>query len=159
VGRAYLVGQGAPEASVEKLDLLGFSGICNLIGAIKFAKYYELGHQDVILTVLTDSMELYGSRLDEMRAEFGDYRDRDAAAHHGRYLKGISTDQLKELTYVEKRRVHNLKYFTWVEQQGRTYEEIRAQWYDRDYWSGYQGQVGEIDALIEEFNDRVGLKS
>jgi isocitrate dehydrogenase kinase/phosphatase len=53
--------------------------------------------------------------------------------------------------------VHNLKYYTWVEQQGRTYEELMAQWYDPDYWTGYQSQVDEIDNLITEFNDRVGL--
>jgi hypothetical protein len=53
--------------------------------------------------------------------------------------------------------VHNLKYFTWVEQQGKTYSEIQAQWYDADYWTSVQGQVAEIDALIEEFNAEVGI--
>jgi hypothetical protein len=53
--------------------------------------------------------------------------------------------------------VHNLKYYTWVEQQGKTYEEIQAQWYQRDYWTELQTQVPEIDELIKEFNDRVGL--
>jgi hypothetical protein len=62
-----------------------------------------------------------------------------------------------ELTYAERRRVHNLKYFTWVEQQGRTYEEIQAQWYDRDYWTNFQAQIAEMDASIEEFNGKVGL--
>ncbi len=64
---------------------------------------------------------------------------------------------MAELGYWERRRIHNLKYFTWVEQQGKTYEEIQAQWYDPDYWTGVQRQVAEIDALIEEFNARVGL--
>jgi hypothetical protein len=62
-----------------------------------------------------------------------------------------------ELTYTDRRRVHNLKYYTWVEQQGKTYEEIQAQWYDSEYWTSFQGQADEIDALIEEFNGRVGL--
>jgi cysteine synthase A len=53
--------------------------------------------------------------------------------------------------------VHNLKYFTWVEQQGRTYEEIQAQWHDRNYWTGFQSQADEIDALIEAFNVDVGI--
>jgi len=155
-GRAYLVQQGVPETLVAHLDLLGFSGISNLVSSIKFAKYYELGENDVVLTVLTDSMELYGSRLHEMREEYGEYRNLDAAAHYARYLLGLSTDNLIELTYVDRRRVHNLKYFTWVEQQGKTYEEILAQWYDPDYWTEVQSQVAEIDALITEFNDRVG---
>ena len=156
-GRAFLASQGVSEDTVGCLDLLGFSGISNMLSAIKFAKYFELGENDIVLTVLTDSMELYESRLHEMHAEYGEYRETDAAAHFARYLQGESTDHMAELTYVDKRRVHNLKYFTWVEQQGRTYEEIMDQWYDRDYWTGVQGQVAEIDSLIEEFNQEVGL--
>ena len=156
-GRAYLEKQGVPGDFIAQLDLLGFSGISNLLSAIKFAKYYELGSNDIVLTVLTDSMELYGSRLDEMRAEFGAYSELAAAAHFARYLLGVTTDHLQELTYVDRRRIHNLKYFTWVEQQGKTYEEIMAQWYDPDYWTGIQAQVGQIDKLIEGFNADVGL--
>ncbi|MEJ2448791.1 MAG: pyridoxal-5-phosphate-dependent protein subunit beta, partial [Anaerolineales bacterium] len=62
-----------------------------------------------------------------------------------------------ELTYEDRRRVHNLKYFTWVEQQGKTYDEIQDQWYERDFWTGFQEQIPEIDELIEEFNAKVGL--
>ena len=156
-GRAYLVKQGVPEALVGKLDLLGFSGISNMLSAIKMAKYYEMGENDIVLTVLTDSMELYGSRLREMHDEYGAYSDLDAAAHFAQYLQGTSTDNMSELTYADRRRVHNLKYFTWVEQQGKTYEEIQAQWYERNYWTDVQTQVEQIDALIEEFNAEVGL--
>ena len=126
-GREYLVSQGVPESTVEQLDLLGFSGISNVLSAIKFAKYNELGDNDIVLTVLTDSMELYGSRLTEMHAEFGEYDQLDAAAHFARYLQGVTTDNMIELTYVDRKRIHNLKYFTWVEQQGKTYEEIMDQ--------------------------------
>ncbi len=156
-GRAHLVKQGVPEALVSNLDLLGFSSISNVLTAIKFAKYYEMGENDVVLTMLTDSMELYGSRLKEMHAEFGEYSAMDAAADHARYLAGQSTDNMEELTYVGKHRVHNLKYFTWVEQQGKTYEEIQDQWYTPDYWTDVQKQVTEIDEQIEAFNSEVGL--
>jgi cysteine synthase len=156
-GQAYLVYKGIPEEFVRKLDLLGFSGIANLLSAIKFAKYYEMGENDVVLTILTDSMELYDSRLAEMHAEFGGYTSLDAAGHFSRYLMGISTDAMLELTYPERRRVHNLKYYTWVEQQGRAYDEIMDQWYKADYWTATQSQVEEIDALIDEFNQIVGL--
>ena len=156
-GRAYLVKKGVPERIVNQLDLMGFSGISNVLSAIKMAKYYEMGENDIVLTVLTDSMELYGSRLREMHAEFGEYSENDAAAHFARYLMGQSTDNMIELAYTDRRRVHNLKYFTWVEQQGKTYEEIQDQWYDRDYFTDVQKQIPEIDALIEEFNHEVGL--
>lgn len=156
-GRAHLVKMGVSETLVEQLDLLGFSGISNMLSAVKMAKYYEMGAHDIVLTVLTDSMELYGSRLREMHQEFGEYSNLDAAAHYARYLMGESTDHLLELTYADRKRVHNLKYYTWVEQQGKTYDEIQAQWYDIDYWTKIQRLVPEIDLLIEAFNAEVGL--
>jgi cysteine synthase len=156
-GRKYLASKGVPEVVISNLDLLGFSGISNVLSAIKTAKYYEMGEHDVLLTVLTDSMQLYQSRLKEMHQEYGAYTQTHAAADFARWLHGQSTDNLLELTYADRRRVHNLKYFTWVEQQGRTYEEIQAQWHDRDYWQGFQSQAAEIDSWIEAFNAEVGL--
>ena len=156
-GRKYLASKGVDESLISKLELLGFSGISNVLSAIKFAKYYELGEHDIVLTLLTDSMELYQSRLAEMRAEMSEYTETTAAADFARWLHGQSTDNLLELRYTDRRRVHNLKYFTWVEQQGKTYEEILAQWYEPNYWTDVQKQVEEIDELIVEFNKEVGL--
>ena len=156
-GKEYLVKKGVPADLVANLDLFGFSGIANMLSAIKAAKYYEMGENDVMLFVLTDSMELYSSRIQEYRDEFGEFTAFDAAETFARDLHGESTDHLLELTYAERKRVHNLKYYTWVEQQGRTYEEIMDQWYDPNYWTDIQGQVDEIDALIDEFNHRTGV--
>jgi hypothetical protein len=116
-----------------------------------------MGENDIMVTVLTDSMELYRSRLHEMHQEFGQYSERDAAADFARYLHGQSTDNMLELRYTDRRRVHNLKYYTWVEQQGRTYDEIQKQWYEPTYWTDVQKQADEIDELIVEFNKEVGL--
>jgi len=156
-GQKYLSSLGLAEALVSKLHLLGFSGIANLLSAIKFAKYYELGEEDIVLTVLTDSMELYESRVVEIQKEKGKLTQLQAAAAFSRYLLGERTDNLIELSYQDRRRVHNLKYYTWVEQQGKTYEEILDQWYDPTYWTDVQGQAEEIDELIIDFNQRTGL--
>ncbi len=156
-GKKYLVEQGVPADMVEKLSLMGFSGIANMLSAIKMAKYYEMDSNDVMLIVLTDSMELYGTRIDEYREDFGAYSQSRAAADYAASLLGEGTDNMIELTYADRRRVHNLKYYTWVEQQGKSYEEIQDQWYDRDYWTGFQSQIEEMDALITKFNERVGL--
>lgn len=158
VGQEYLINAGVEESLVRNLDLLGFSSISNLLTAIKFAKHNELKHEDVVLTVLTDSMELYNSRLTEMHAEFGDYHRDDALVADARYLKGIGIDYMQELGYRDRKRIHNLKYYTWVEQQGRTYEEIMDQWHNPDYWTEIQNQQGEIDALIEDFNYRANVQ-
>jgi cysteine synthase len=157
-GRALLVEKGVPEALVAQLDLLGFSGISNVLTAIKMAKYYEMNEHDVIFTIATDSMELYHSRIHEMHQEMGAYSARDAAVDYARWLMQQSTDNMLELRYPDRRRVHNLKYYTWVEQQGKTYDEIQAMWNQPDYWTDVQKQADEIDELIVEFNKEVGIK-
>ena len=136
---------------------MGISSICNLVAAIKAAKYYEFGPRDVLFTPLTDSMELYASRVAEQHTEHGDYTASDAARHFARYIEGIGTDNQRELNYQDRKTLHNFKYFTWVEQQQRDVEELRQLW-DPDFWPETFGQVDEWDRLIEQFNARVGLK-
>jgi len=158
-GQEYLVQMGFPENELPNLPLMGISGVSNLIAAIKFAKYYELTEDEVVFTIFTDSMELYGSRLKELREQYGEYGKEDAIRDYHRYLMGTTTDHLLELGYYERKRIHNLKYFTWIEQQGRSVQELDAQWYDYPaYWEGIQQQVEPIDRLIEEFNRQVELK-
>jgi len=157
-GRSYLQSRGVPTELVERLDLLGISGIANLLSAVKFAKYYELAGRDVVLTVLTDSMELYQSRVAELRDEHGPYGQTNAAVGYHRHLHGIKTDHTLELRYPDRKRIHNLKYFTWIEQLGKSIDELNAQWYDYpEYWDRIHAAVPAIDELIVEFNERVGL--
>ena len=154
-GQTYLLGRGVPEAFVRQLPLIGISGIGNLLSAIKFAKYFELGRQDIVFTVLTDSMELYGTRVKEMRQEREPYKPEHAAGDYHRYLLGESTADMLELRYPDRKRVHNLKYFTWIEQQQKSLAELNDQWDDYpDFWDRIHRQAAEIDRLIEAFNER-----
>jgi hypothetical protein len=155
-GIEYLQKQGVPEDLLGHLPELGISGIANLLGAVRMAKYYELGSRDVVVTVLTDSMEMYSSRVAEARDEDGPFGEVEAAIAWHRHLLGQSIDFTAELGYWDRKRVHNLKYFTWVEQQGKGVEELNAQW-EPEYWEQIQGLVPEIDRLIEAFNERTGL--
>jgi hypothetical protein len=148
---------GVAESIIDQLPLLGISGVANLLSAVKMAKWYEWGEGDAVITVLTDSMEMYQSRLRELRSERGEFTARDAAIAYHQHLMGQGVEHVEELSYPARKRIHNLKYYTWVEQQGKTYQEIQSQWYDAGYWSNIQRQVGEIDALIEQFNDMTGL--
>jgi len=157
IGKDYLADQGVPAELIEMLPLLGISGIGNVLSTIKMAKYYEMGPNDVLMTIATDSMEMYGSRVEEELEANGPLTMLDAAGIYHRYLMGESTDNLIELTYAERKRIHNLKYYTWVEQQGKTSDELNAQWYDPTYWTSLHGMDAEIDKLIERFNERVGL--
>jgi cysteine synthase len=154
-GREYLATQGVSVDTIGKLPLLGISGVGNMLMAIKFAKYYELTANDVVVTVATDSMEMYQSRLDEMNEARGMFTELEAAQTYGQHLMGQGIDYMQELGYYDRKRVHNLKYYTWVEQQGKTYDEIQAQWYDPEYWTSIQAMGDPIDEMIDAFNARV----
>jgi cysteine synthase len=156
-GHKHLLEAGVAKEIVDKLNLLGISSIANIIGLIKMAKYYEMTERDCLFTVATDSMEMYQSRVNQYRISEGDYTPMQAAIDfEGRFLN-ISIDAQIEVNYYDKKRMHNLKYFTWVEQQGKTVEELNAQWYDRDYWQAKFSLVDKWDELIDEFNERTGL--
>lgn len=151
-GLKYLISEGVKQEDAEKLSLLGISCICNLLGAIKTAKYFEYDENDVIFTIFTDSVDMYKSRLDELQNEHGDYKTINAAKDHSASLLHQGIEYFKELTYMEKKAIHNLKYYTWVEQQGKTYEEILEQW-NPEYWESlFVDEVKYFDKLIEEFN-------
>ena len=158
-GKHFLTKElGMSTEDADHLAYMGISGISNMLCAIKLAKYYELTENDVIATVLTDSVEMYMSRLEELNEAEGEYTSLKAAIDFTSHLQAIKTDNLIELTYTERKRVHNLKYYTWVEQQGRCAEELNDQWYHQDKtFESVQKQAEQIDMLINEFNDAVGL--
>ncbi|HSN56920.1 MAG TPA: pyridoxal-phosphate dependent enzyme [Candidatus Sulfomarinibacteraceae bacterium] len=156
-GRSYLESVGVESGLASRLDLLGISSIANLLTAVKTARYFEMGADDVLFTVATDSMEMYASRLAEERAAHGEMTAARGEALHERYLLGASIDHVLELGYWDRKRLHNLKYFTWVEQQGKSVEELDAQWHDPHYWTSRLGAWREWDERITEFNERTGL--
>jgi cysteine synthase len=156
-GKKYLAARGLASGFIEQLGLFGISGVANMLSAIKFAKWFELGRESLVMTVLTDSIDMYRSRLAELDAERGTFSDTDAAVAHQRWIEGAGTDYVQELTYPDKKRIHNLKYYTWVEQQGRTYQEIQRQWFDDEYWTSIPKHAERLDELIREFNARTGL--
>jgi hypothetical protein len=155
-GREVLAAQGLPEESVADLPLLGISSICNLLASVKTALYYEMDEQDVVLTSLTDSVDLYRTRLAELEEEAGEYTALQAHGDFQRYLQGATSDHLRELRYTDRKAIHNLKYFTWVEQQGRTVEELDALW-SREFWRDLANLLPAWDEAIEGFNAETGV--
>lgn len=144
-------------ALVGKLNYMGISSIANMLGCIKMAKYYEMNENDMLFTVATDSMEMYQSRMVEEKERLGTFNPTKAAVAFEADLLGTSIDYMIEMNYYEKKRMHNLKYFTWVEQQGKTVEELNAQWYDETYWDNQLSKEAEWDLMIDEFNKKTGL--
>ncbi|MEK7657130.1 MAG: pyridoxal-phosphate dependent enzyme [Elusimicrobiota bacterium] len=153
-GRKALAAEGTDKRTLDALGLMGISSIGNMLAAVKLAKYYELGPKDVVFTVFTDSADMYRSRLKELEAERGEYAQKDAWTDLERRLRGIGKDDLRELSHLDRKALHNLKYFTWVEQQGRSSDELRKLW-DPAFWEETFAQVPAWDRLIEDFNRRV----
>ncbi|MEE8424627.1 MAG: pyridoxal-phosphate dependent enzyme [Elusimicrobiota bacterium] len=155
-GKKVLAKSGLSKAAIDSLPLLGISGICNLLASIKTAKYYELGEDDVIFTVFTDSSQLYGSRLKELTAARGAYDETSAHVDLEAHLRRVGIDNMRELGYYDRKALHNLKYFTWVEQQGKPVSELEELW-NPGFWDKTFAQVDEYDRLINSFNERTGL--
>ena len=157
-GQDYLRKQGVKDDVISKLPFAGISSICNLVSAIWAARYYDMDSRDVVFLPLTDSMDLYASRQLEMAEQHGPYNSDLAARHYARYLQGCNPTTFRELSYFEKKALHNFKYFTWVEQQAKDSEDLRAMW-DEEFWAETfaQEQVDEWDQMINEFNDATGL--
>jgi cysteine synthase len=158
VGKAFLTHHKrlAPEF-IERLGSLGLSSIANVLAAIKVAKYLDLDETDAILTVATDGAELYTSEQESARTKyFPEGFDEFAAAETwGRHLMGVATDHLLELTRTDRKRIFNLGYYTWVEQQGVEQADFDAR-RDTDFWTGLQELVPVWDDMIAEFNARTG---
>ena len=155
-GKAQLMDAGVDPQLVEQLSLMGISGIANVLCCIKLAKYYELTGHDVVCTVLTDSADMYRSRLAELTAQLGEYDAKAAAYDFALHLMGLKTDCMAELGYYDRKRVHNLKYYTWVEQQGKTTAELDALWYGTE-WADVHSQADALDELIRAFNEETGV--
>ena len=156
-GHEYLSASGIDAELISKLDVIGISGIGNILSAIKTAKYFEMDKEDVLVTIATDAAEMYRSRIQELSRERGEYSEIQAARDHEKCMLGTSCDYMKELTYPDQKAIHNLKYFTWVEQQGKDVEELRQLWDDRNIWPTLFSQPARWDELINEFNERTGL--
>jgi cysteine synthase len=156
-GHDYLASEGVDKGLISELGMIGISGIGNILSAIKTAKHFEYGSDDVIFTIATDSAEMYGSRIEELAAERGPYTLLQAARDHEKCMFGTVPCHMKELGYNDRKAIHNLKYFTWIEQQGKDVEDLRQLWSDRSVWPEIFGQPARWDELIREFNDRTGL--
>jgi len=157
-GRDHLVRRrGVPEAIVAALPSFGFSSLCNVIAAIKVARYEGYGPDDVVATVATDGAAMYGSEIGRIvERDFGGEVDAvDAAETYGRFILGAGTDDLIELTRIDRDRIFNLGYFTWVEQQGVPVDEFEAR-RRPGFWTETRAILPVWDRLIEAFNARVG---
>jgi cysteine synthase len=158
-GRAFLAARGVPEVVLASLPSLGVSSICNIVAAVKTAKQLDLGPDDAVVTVATDGAALYLTELDKIlpRDFPGGFGAVEAAETFGQYVLGAGTDDLLELTPLDRERVFNLGYYTWVEQQGTTFAHFVAR-HDQAFWRDLRASVPAWDEAIREMNERAGVE-
>ena len=156
-GQALLAAEGVPAETIAQLPLLGISSIGNLLASIKTARWYEYDEDDVVVTVATDSVDLYGSRLAELVAARGAYTSIQAGRDFEHCLLAQRTDAFKELTFPDRKAIHNLKYYTWIEQQQMELADLNMQWTDRDLWKRIFNQPAQWDEMINSFNAETGV--
>ncbi|MGI9646847.1 MAG: pyridoxal-phosphate dependent enzyme [Ilumatobacteraceae bacterium] len=152
-GRALLARKDVPERVVAQLEHFGFSAICNALAAIKTAKLLDLGPDDALITVATDGAALYPSERAKLLATRfgGEFTPADAAEAFGEHLADVGTAHMIDCTEADRRRIFNLGYYTWVEQQGTPFELFEAR-RSQAFWRGLRPFVGVWDAMIEDFN-------
>jgi cysteine synthase A len=157
-GRKYLARRGVEPRVLQDLPSLGLSSICNVLGAIKVAKHFDLGPNDVVATVATDGAGLYSSERDRALARYfpDGFDDLASAEVFGEHLLGAATDHLRELDFKERERIFNLGYFTWVEQQGVSLADFQAR-RNPAFWSSVRELAPVWDELIDEVNARTGV--
>jgi len=157
VGQAYLrERRGVPAQTLAELASFGFSGIANVLAAIKTAKLLRLGPDDAIVTVATDGAAMYGTeRAKALAKHFPAGFDAVSAGEtFARFMLGQSTDDLLELGQRDRERIFNLGYFTWVEQQGVSIADFDAR-KQQSWWRGLRGHMAAWDQMIGELNARV----
>jgi cysteine synthase len=156
-GREYLVRRrGVPHEVVAALDSFGLSSICNVLAAIAVARHDDLGPDDIILTVATDGAAMYRTERDKVldRDFAGVFDEVMASQVYGHHILGGGDGrELLDLTPADRRRIFNLGYFTWVEQQGIGVDRF-VERRESDFWRELRAILPVWDALIETFNDR-----
>jgi hypothetical protein len=148
---------GVDGETLSKLSWLGISGIANVLCCIKMAKYYEMTER-TWCAPSSPTRPPCTAAIRELADQYGPYDAKAAAVDHHLHLLGLRTDSMAELGYRDRKRIHNLKYYTWVEQQGRTMAEINDLWYDEDKtWKGVHCQAEALDERIDAFNEAAGV--
>jgi cysteine synthase A len=161
VGREYLAGRKKLDSGlIQQFENVGISGFANIVAAIKTAKHLDYGPDDMVMTVATDSAALYASEAESFRARRypAGFDEVNAGEIFARHMEGIVDDNVLELRHVDRKRIFNLGYYTWVEQQGVSVEDFDRR-KTQDFWTSLVASVPTWDRLIQEFNAEVDGKN
>lgn len=128
----------------------GPSCICNIIGAIKTAKYLGLGPEDNVVTIATDSYDRYPSVSQSLYARNGGKPDDEQLELWAKAaFLGATVGEIVDLTQPgQQQRLHEMKEALWT-RFGYDATYIR-QMADQAFWDSEYAKIKEIDPLIAE---------
>ncbi|MGL4650877.1 MAG: PLP-dependent cysteine synthase family protein [Caldilineaceae bacterium] len=142
---------GVPSADACNLfGKFGPSCICNIIGAIKTAKYLGLGPQDNVVTVATDSYDRYPSVSQALYARHGGKPDDETLELWARSaFLGASLGEIVDLNATGQHvRLQQMKESLWT-RFGYSDSYIRRM-ADQDFWDAEYARIAEIDPVIAQ---------
>jgi cysteine synthase len=133
-------------------DLFGVSGVCNILGAIKMAKYLKLGPEDNVVTIATDGFDRYDSVIEELNRRVLETEDFVLR----RWVKDIflkaNTDHILDTrTPMQKERLFKQKEHDW-QRFGYSLEYL-DQMKKMDFWNHEYSLVQHYDKLITQLRE------
>jgi len=142
---------GVPsDVACELYGKFGPSCICNIVGAIKTAKYLGLGPEDNVVTIATDSYDRYPSVSQALYDRIGGKPDDDQLEMWAKSVfLGASLGEIIDLNAPgQQARLQQMKEDLWT-RFGYDASYVRRM-AGQDFWDGEYAKIQEIDPLIEE---------
>ena len=147
-GTDVLIEEGVPEKIAKGfVDTFGVSSVCNILGAIKTAKLLRLHKGQNVVTVATDGFDRYPSVIERLSQTIGKMTEGEAHRRMDIFRKVDISDWVQEGPPYHRERWHNQKYYTWVEQQGKSVDELRAL-ANPEFWLKEQAKTADIDKKL-----------
>lgn len=139
-----------PDGSLKGIqDLFGVSGVCNILGAIRMARFLKLGAGDNVVTIATDGFDRYPSVLADLEKRRGPLSDRELESCFERIFRGgDAADVLDVRPQEEKDRLFGYKQEVWS-----TFgysDAYLASMKSQDFWDAEFGKIGAIDAALTQ---------
>ncbi|MFN8494024.1 MAG: pyridoxal-phosphate dependent enzyme [Caldilineaceae bacterium] len=142
---------GVPSAAASQLvGKFGPSCVCNVIGAIKTAKYLGLGPNDNVVTIATDSYDRYPSVSAALYQRNGGKPSDDQLEMWAKSVfLGASLGEIVDLNVAgQHERLQKMKEDLWTN-FGYTRDYI-GRMASQEFWDGEYAKIQAVDPLIEQ---------
>jgi len=143
-----------PEGSLKCFrDLFGVSSLCNILGAIRMARFLGLGSEDNVVTIATDGFDRYPSVLADLEERCGPFAEPEVRDSFEKLFRGgDAADLLDVRSAKEKERLFGYKEEVWAGfGYSHTYlEGMKSQ----SFWDAETEKIAEIDAALAQARSR-----